>query len=418
MAQIDRVRRTLDLRLVYWGPAGGGKTTTLRSVHGAFDPSTRGELSSVDTEDERTYFFDYAPLDLPRWRGFALRAHAYTVPGQEAYVETRRRILRGADAVLFVADGSPARAEATAASWRQLDDALRLDAGPRTPVILSVNKQDLPGAASGAEMAQRLSGAGPRRAPAAVVETTAIEGTGVVRGFSSALVAAVAQSLGSEAGSADGEGKRFLLELAERLGSSRDGVSADAVPASRTVRVPVSSRDPDAGGLVAALEASRWLAMSDLETRGVARERTLRKLLLDVGRACTSARDLEGLARGVVGVLVAGLDAGGGWLVLSDGRGGFRGFDPMGALSGDPPSLAAARAAATAAGEGRAGCFESAAGGGVLAGDALAARVDAGEGRHGVLAVVARHPARIPADAEGVVVGAAGLAGLAAARIG
>src|SRR5262249_41464721 len=101
MAPIDRARRTLDPRAVSWGPAGGGKTTTLRSVHGAFDPATRGELSSVDTEDERTYFFDYAPLDLPRWRGFSLRAHAYTVPGQEAYVETRRRILRGADAVLF-----------------------------------------------------------------------------------------------------------------------------------------------------------------------------------------------------------------------------------------------------------------------------------------------------------------------------
>ncbi len=65
MAQLDRTNRRLALKLVYWGPAKGGKTTSVRSLHAACDAASRGELVSVDTVDERTYFFDYAPMDLP-----------------------------------------------------------------------------------------------------------------------------------------------------------------------------------------------------------------------------------------------------------------------------------------------------------------------------------------------------------------
>src|ERR1051326_4617293 len=122
MAHVDRASRRLDLKVVYWGPARGGKTTSLRSLHAACDAAGRGDLSSVETEDERTYYFNYAPLELPPWRGHDVRVHAYTVPGQEAYVETRRRILAGADAVVFVADGTPAAVDAGVRSWRQLDD--------------------------------------------------------------------------------------------------------------------------------------------------------------------------------------------------------------------------------------------------------------------------------------------------------
>ena len=83
MAQVDSTAKRLELKVIYWGPSRGGKTTTVRSLYGACEERHRGELSSVETEDERTYFFDYAPMDLPRYKGFAIRVHCYTVPGQE-----------------------------------------------------------------------------------------------------------------------------------------------------------------------------------------------------------------------------------------------------------------------------------------------------------------------------------------------
>jgi signal recognition particle receptor subunit beta len=192
MPHLDRANRRLELKLVYWGPARGGKTTSLRSLHGACDAAERGELSSVDTEDERTYYFDYAPMNLPRYRDFAIRVNAYTVPGQEAYVETRRRILRGADAVIFVADCRPEAQAANLSSWRQLDDCLRAieGTGAQRPVIIAANKQDVPGAIRGDETGRRLATAVPARSFVDLVEATAVAGKGVVRCFRSALVAA------------------------------------------------------------------------------------------------------------------------------------------------------------------------------------------------------------------------------------
>jgi signal recognition particle receptor subunit beta len=418
MAHIDPSRRTLDLKLVYWGPAAGGKTTSLRSVHGACDPSGRGALSSVDTEDERTYFFDYAPLDLPTWRGLSVRAHAYTVPGQDAYVETRKRILRGADAVVFVADATPARVQATTSSWRQLDDALRIHetTGPRTPVVLAANKQDLPSAASGAEVARRLAEAGPRRAPVDVVETTAVEGSGVVRGFSAALVAAASQAVEGEPGGAGGEGRRFAAALAERFGSPKDGVPVSGAPTSRTVKVPVSSRDPDAGGLVAALETSRWLAVGDAHQRSVAREQALRKLLVDVSRACLAAEGHEAVARGVLATLVGGLDAAGGWMLLADARGSEQAYDPMGAMGSTPSVLEQVRAAALELPEGHAISVTLAPEPGSPGGAALVAPVASGSARHGFLVVLARPGTAAPADAEPIVGSAGALVALAAQK--
>ena len=62
-------------------------------------------------------------------------------------------------------------------------------AAPSGPLVVAVNKQDVPGAASGDEMARRLAGAVPSRPFVDVVETTATAGHGIVRCFRSALVA-------------------------------------------------------------------------------------------------------------------------------------------------------------------------------------------------------------------------------------
>ena len=104
MARIDIRDRTLTLKIVYYGPAMGGKTTNLQSLHGFIDPARRPDLLSLDTRGDRTLFFDLLPLDLDDICGFKVKVRLFTVPGQVHYNATRRLVLRGADAAVFVAD--------------------------------------------------------------------------------------------------------------------------------------------------------------------------------------------------------------------------------------------------------------------------------------------------------------------------
>src|SRR5262245_32407940 len=109
MAQWNHAERTLTAKLVYYGPALGGKTTNLQSIHRITDPESKSELVSLKTTGDRTLFFDLLPFDLGRLFGYDVRMQLYTVPGQVAYNSTRRIVLGGADGVAFVADSAPGR---------------------------------------------------------------------------------------------------------------------------------------------------------------------------------------------------------------------------------------------------------------------------------------------------------------------
>jgi signal recognition particle receptor subunit beta len=109
---------------------------------------SKGEMVSLQTEDERTLFFDFLPLDLGKVNGFKTRFHLYTVPGQVFYNASRRLILRGVDGVVFVADSAPNRLRANAESLRNLRENLAehgLSLGD-LPYVIQVNKRDLPDA--------------------------------------------------------------------------------------------------------------------------------------------------------------------------------------------------------------------------------------------------------------------------------
>ncbi len=146
MPLVDHGHRHLHLKLVYYGPGLGGKTTNLRYIHGRSDPRRRGRLISMQTEAERTLFFDLLPVELGRFRGYQVRLHLCTVPGQAALAATRRLVLRGADAVVFVADSQRAALDANRESWLDLESSLR--ALGRTvddmPLVIQFNKRDLP----------------------------------------------------------------------------------------------------------------------------------------------------------------------------------------------------------------------------------------------------------------------------------
>lgn len=148
MSTINFAAREINCKIVYYGPGMCGKTTNLKHVFGKVPGHLRGEMVSLATEDERTLFFDFLPLDLGTVQGFKTRFHLYTVPGQVFYNASRKLILRGVDGIIFVADSAPNRLRANAESMRNLRENLAehgIDISD-VPIVIQINKRDLPDA--------------------------------------------------------------------------------------------------------------------------------------------------------------------------------------------------------------------------------------------------------------------------------
>jgi signal recognition particle receptor subunit beta len=138
--------RELFCKIVYCGPGLCGKTTNVERLHQRAPPGMRGNLVSLKTESERTLFFDFLPLELGAIRGYKVRLQVYTVPGQVFYRASRKLILRGADAVVFVADSQSARLDANVESMLDLRESLEELGKPleSLPCVMQYNKRDLP----------------------------------------------------------------------------------------------------------------------------------------------------------------------------------------------------------------------------------------------------------------------------------
>ncbi len=177
MPLVQHASRQIHLKVVYYGPGLGGKTTNLEFIHKHTKPSARGRLISLHTEAERTLFFDLLPMDLGQLRGYTVRLHLCTVPGQMAHEETRRLILRHVDGIVFVCDSQEARIEDNLSSIANLYDNLALlgiDASS-LPVVVQYNKRDLDDSLPVAELQQVLGI--PSDTPA--IEASAVHGGGV-----------------------------------------------------------------------------------------------------------------------------------------------------------------------------------------------------------------------------------------------
>jgi signal recognition particle receptor subunit beta len=145
MAVIDIKTRQINCKLVYYGTGLGGKTTNLRYIHKKTNPKQRGELLSLETESERTLFFDFFPMAAGKLMGFDLRLTFYTVPGQSFYNLTRKTILKDVDGVVFVSDSDPDREEANIDSYLNLQENLA-EHGielAKFPHVIQYNKRDL-----------------------------------------------------------------------------------------------------------------------------------------------------------------------------------------------------------------------------------------------------------------------------------
>lgn len=148
MAQFNYNTREIIAKVVYYGPSVGGKTTNLQWLHSKLDPRSVGKLFSLETEADRTLFFDLLPINLGNIKGMDLRLKVYTVPGQVKYNSTRKMVLTGADAVSFIADSDAKRHKDNVESLKNLAENLAANGlNIRTiPLVLQYNKRDLPNA--------------------------------------------------------------------------------------------------------------------------------------------------------------------------------------------------------------------------------------------------------------------------------
>jgi len=180
MASVNPHTRELVFKLVFYGPGLGGKTTTLQYIHAATKAEHRGKMVSLATPTDRTLYFDFLPIRVPRVRGMAVRLQLFTVPGQVYYAATRKLVLSGADGVVFVADSQSGR---TDTNQEALDDLhANLAEHNRTleevPHTFHWNKRDLSDMVAIEELERRFNKLG---APS--LGTVATKGEGVFEGL-------------------------------------------------------------------------------------------------------------------------------------------------------------------------------------------------------------------------------------------
>lgn len=177
MTFINYSAREINCKVVYYGPGLCGKTTNLKYIFDNSTVETRGkQLISLATETDRTLFFDFMPLRLGTVRGFNVRFHLYTVPGQVFYEAPRRMILKGVDGIVFVADSQEERFDANIESLASLEEHLQSYGYDlmKLPYVLQLNKRDLPNIVPVEDLVAEL-----RRKNEPVIEAVASKGDGV-----------------------------------------------------------------------------------------------------------------------------------------------------------------------------------------------------------------------------------------------
>lgn len=165
----------IHFKIVFYGPSLGGKTTALRWLYGGVEGLRKGDFTSIEDETNRTLFFDYVPMSA----GGRVIFDVFTVAGQKRHKHQRKVVLKGVDGIIFVADSDPEQKEENIDSFEELKLFLGDSLGREIPIVIMLNKRDLPNRMSRDEMLDSL-GLGDN---IPVYETIAIQGVGVKRSF-------------------------------------------------------------------------------------------------------------------------------------------------------------------------------------------------------------------------------------------
>ncbi len=183
--QFSSAQREIVIKIVYYGPPLSGKTTNLQSIHKLLGAKTCGRLTTLDTADDRTLFFDLLPLIVSSASGYKIKIKLFTVPGQVIHAATRRLVLQGADGIVFVADSQLAEAKTNNEFWKGMKGHIAengLDPSA-VPTVIQFNKRDLPNVRSDADL-DRIK----EKSNEPVFKAVAIDGDGVLETLHGLLV--------------------------------------------------------------------------------------------------------------------------------------------------------------------------------------------------------------------------------------
>ena len=145
MAVFNVKKREIECKIVYYGPGRCGKTTNLEYIHQTYKKQISADMVSINTEGDRTLYFDFLPMGLGKINGCEVRVQLYTVPGQTRYSSTRKLVLQGVDGIVFVADSLQARRKKNMLSLMDLNDNLKAYNLSifKIPLVMQYNKRDL-----------------------------------------------------------------------------------------------------------------------------------------------------------------------------------------------------------------------------------------------------------------------------------
>src|SRR5258708_21162056 len=180
MVLFNHATREMTAKIVYYGPGLCGKTTNLMVIFDRLDPAQKGKMLSLATKTDRTLFFDLLPVDIGNVGAFNLKIELYTVPGQVFYNETRKLVLKGADAVVFVSDSQPSMVDSSRESCDNVvENREQNNIDPNdSPIVIQFNKRDIPGVLSIEQLQETLNFEGYP-----YTEAAAIKGEGVMETF-------------------------------------------------------------------------------------------------------------------------------------------------------------------------------------------------------------------------------------------
>ncbi len=180
MPQLNLESREISLKVVYYGPALSGKTTNLQKIHELVAAPARGDMVALDTQGDRTLYFDFLPVEFGSGGDFLIKVKLFTVPGQVMHRSTRRVVLAGADGVAFIADSQRSAASANAYSYRDLEANLRVNGIDiqAIPQVVQFNKRDLEDVKPLEEVREAWKETGIPTVPA-----VAVAGQGVIETF-------------------------------------------------------------------------------------------------------------------------------------------------------------------------------------------------------------------------------------------
>lgn len=244
MVQIQLSEKRVTAKIVFYGPGMSGKTTNLQVIHEGAPDSSKGELTSISTDGDRTLFFDFMPLDLGTVAGLRTRFQLYTVPGQVYYNSTRKLVLKGTDGVIFVADSAADMLEANLESLANLRENLAEYGKDLNdlPLVVQFNKRDLPNAMPVDELGAALREAlGGRDVPG--LESVANTGHGVFPTLK-ALAALVLDRVHRQTDAVQAQGAHQVSAPAPPLASAAAmDPPGPARPAAAPVEGPASIPD-------------------------------------------------------------------------------------------------------------------------------------------------------------------------------